>query len=252
MPKNKIKNTSVEEKLRALHQLQLIDTEVDKIRIIRGELPLEIEDLKDSIEGLGTRLEKFNAELDVIKDNIVANKNTVVLASEAIKKYETQLKNIKNNREYTSLTKEIEFQQLEIQLAEKKKLQNEANILHKNEIINACQAQIDEKEEELKIKVNELDEITKETEKEEKELMSKSKAAEKVIDDRLLNAYKRIRSKVSNGLAVVSVERDACGGCFSEIPPQRQLDIKMHKKVIVCEHCGRIMVDSALFVNEEA
>ena len=151
-----------------------------------------------------------------------------------------------------NLTKEVEFQNLEIQIAEKNKIQNQANVLHKTEIINACTAQITEKQEELKIKQSELDEIIKETEKEEVALMKDSAKAEKVIDERLLNAYKRIRSKVSNGLAVVSVERDACGGCFSQIPPQRQLDIQMHKKVIVCEHCGRIMVDSNIFEEQEA
>jgi predicted nucleic acid-binding Zn-ribbon protein len=243
---------SVEDKLKALHQLQVIDTEVDKIRIIRGELPLEIEDLEDLMEGLNTRLEKFNEELITINSNITANKNTVELAADAIEKYEKQLKNIKNNREFTSLTKEVEFQNLEIQIAEKNKIQNQANVLHKTEIINACTAQITEKQEELKIKQSELDEIIKETEKEEVALMKDSVKAEKVIDERLLNAYKRIRSKVSNGLAVVSVERDACGGCFSQIPPQRQLDIQMHKKVIVCEHCGRIMVDSNIFEEQEA
>jgi len=243
---------SVEDKLKALHQLQVIDTEVDKIRIIRGELPLEIEDLEDLMEGLNTRLEKFNEELITINTNITANKNTVELAADAIEKYEKQLKNIKNNREFTSLTKEVEFQNLEIQIAEKNKIQNQANVLHKTEIINACTAQITEKQEELKIKQSELDEIIKETEKEEVALMKDSAKAEKVIDERLLNAYKRIRGKVSNGLAVVSVERDACGGCFSQIPPQRQLDIQMHKKVIVCEHCGRIMVDSNIFEVQEA
>ena len=238
---------SVEDKLKALHQLQVIDTKVDKIRIVRGELPLEIEDLEDLMVGLNTRLEKFNEELATINDNIAANKNSVALATDAISKYEKQLKNIKNNREFTSLTKEVEFQNLEIQLAEKNKVQNEANVLHKTEIINACSAQITEKEDELKIKQSELNKIIKETEKEEVSLMKDSARAEKVIDERLLNAYKRIRSKVANGLAVVSVERDACGGCFSQIPPQRQLDIKMHKKIIVCEHCGRVMVDSNIF-----
>ena len=242
---------SVEDKLKALHQLQIIDTEVDKIRIVRGELPLEIEDLEDLMIGLNTRLEKFNAELTTINDNIAANTNSVALATDAIVKYEKQLKNIKNNREFTSLTKEVEFQNLEIQLAEKNKAQNKANVLHKTEIINACSAQITEKEDELKIKQSELNKIIKATEKEEASLMKDSAKAEKVIDERLLNAYKRIRSKVANGLAVVSVERDACGGCFSQIPPQRQLDIQMHKQVIFCEHCGRIMVDSDIFDREE-
>ena len=244
--------TSVEDKLKALHQLQIIDAEVDKIRIVRGELPLEIEDLEDLITGLNTRLEKLNEELTAINDNILVNKNSIDLATDAIKKYEKQLKTIKNNREFTSLTKEVEFQNLEIQIAEKKIIQHKANILHKTEIINACAEQITEKEEELKVKQGELKKIIKETEKEEVALMKDSSKAEKVIDERLLNAYKRIRSKVANGLAVVSVERDACGGCFSQIPPQRQLDIQMHKKVIVCEHCGRIMVDPNIFQKQEA
>ena len=243
---------SVEDKLKALHQLQVIDTQVDKIRIIRGELPLEIEDLADLIGGLNTRLEKFDAELVTITDDIAANKNTIALATDAIEKYEKQLKNIKNNREFTSLTKEVEYQNLEIQIAEKKKIQNDADILHKTVIINACKEQIAEREEELKIKQVELDEIIKETEKDEKALMADSSKAEKVIDDRLLGAYKRIRSKVANGMAVVSVDRNACGGCFSEIPAQRQLDIQMHKKVIACEHCGRIMIDANIFEEQEA
>jgi len=238
---------SVDDKLKALYSLQTIDSEIDKIRIVRGELPLEIEDLEDSVTGLNTRLDKFNLELEKINEDIVGNNQSISLANDAITKYEKQLKNIKNNREYTSLTKEIEYQNLEIQIAEKKKKENEASIIHKQEIINLCQEQIDEKNNELGLKQKELNEIVKETEKEEAILMKKSQKAEKLIDDRLINAYKRIRSKVSNGLAVVSVERDACGGCFSQIPPQRQLDIQMHKKVIVCEHCGRIMVDSAIF-----
>ena len=248
--KNKKVTSTVEDKLKALYQLQMIDTEVDKIRIIRGELPLEIQDLEDFIAGLNTRFDKFNEELEAIKDVISANKNSVSLAKDAIKKYEKQLKNIKNNREFTSLTKEVEYQNLEIQLAEKKKIQNDANVLHKTEIINASKAQITEKNEELKIKQGELDKIVKETEKEEKVLLKNSAKAEKVIEERLLNAYKRIRGKVANGLAVVSVERDACGGCFSQIPPQRQLDIKLHKKVIVCEHCGRILIDANILSEQ--
>ncbi|MDA7729087.1 C4-type zinc ribbon domain-containing protein [Flavobacteriales bacterium] len=243
---------SVEDKLKALHQLQVIDTKVDKIRIIRGELPLEIVDLADLIAGLNTRLEKFDAELVAITNDIAANKNTIALATDAIEKYEKQLKNIKNNREFTSLTKEVEYQNLEIQIAEKKKIQNDADVLHKTVIINAWKEQIAEREEELNIKQSELNEIIQETEKEEKALMADSAKAEKVIDDRLLSAYKRIRSKVANGLAVVSVDRNACGGCFSEIPPQRQLDIQMHKKVIACEHCGRIMIDANIFEEQEA
>tara|TARA_B100001564_G_scaffold44769_1_gene32061 strand:- start:1182 stop:1937 length:756 start_codon:yes stop_codon:yes gene_type:complete len=248
MAKNtKTINVSVEDKLKALYELQKIDSSIDRIRIVRGELPLEIEDLNDIILGLDTRLEKFKLELSTIKEDIAENKNTISLSNELIKKYEKQLKNIKNNREFNSLTKEIEFQNLEIELSEKKQKENQAKTLHKKEIINACQEQIDEKKSELDIKNNELDSIIKETEKEEGVLLKKLKKSEKLIDERLLYGYQRIRNKVSNGLAVVSVERDACGGCFSQIPPQRQLDIKLHKKIIVCEHCGRIMIDSKTF-----
>jgi len=250
MAKTKNKNTgSVEDQLKALHQLQVIDTKVDKIRIIRGELPLEIADLEDLIAGLNTRLEKFETELGVINENIVANKNTISLANDAIEKYETQLKNIKNNREFTSLTKEVEYQNLEIQLAEKKAAQNEANILHKTEIINACKEEITEREEELKLKSAELNEIIAETEKEEKSLMADSVKAQKIINPILLKSYNRIRSKVPNGLAVVSVDRGACSGY--QIPPQMLIEIQTHKKVVNCEHCGRIMVDANSFDNQE-
>ncbi len=243
---------SIEKQLKALYSLQVIDTKIDKIRIIRGELPLEIEDLEDQVAGLTTRLEKFNAELHDIDEAIVNHKNTISLALEAIEKYETQLKNIKNNREYTSLTKEIEYQNIETQIAEKKIAQNEANSLHKKEIINACKEKIVEKEAELKIKSDELDLIIAETETEEKKLLKDSKKASKVIDQRLLNGYTKIREKSANGLAVVSVERDACGGCFSKIPPQMHLDIQMHKKVTVCEHCGRILIDANIFEKKQA
>lgn len=247
MVKQKTKADSVENQLRALHQLQVIDSKIDNIRIVRGELPLEISDLQDTIAGLNLRLDKIQSEIDGINDNIVGNKNTISLAVAAVEKYEEQLKNIKNNREYTSLTKEVEYQNLEIELANKKKTQNDASILHKTEILNSCKDEINEKEEELKIKTDQLNEIIAETEKEEKSLLQESKKAEKVINERLLAQYKRIRSKVPNGLAVVSVERSSCSGY--QIPPQMLLDIKMHKKITSCEHCGRILVDAEQFEN---
>ena len=243
--KTQTKTINVEDQLRALYQLQEIDTKVDKIRIIRGELPLEIEDLEDSIAGLNSRLEKFESELKVIEENIIANKNTISLSTDAIEKYENQLKEIKNNREFTSLTKEVEYQNLEIQLAEKKSIQNKANLLHKTEIVNACREQISERKQELKLKSSELNEIIAETEKEEKSLIAESVKAEQVIPERLLAAYNRIRSKVKNGLAVVSVERGACSGY--EIPPQMLIELQTNKKVVTCEHCGRIMVDAKSF-----
>ena len=244
MAKKKAATVSVEDRLRALYQLQIVDSEIDKIRIVRGELPLEIEDLEDLLAGLQTRLEKLNSELDAINNEILTKKNANLDAEALVKKYEKQLKNIKNNREFSSLTKELEYKGLEIQLNDKHISEFQAKTLHKEEVINELKSQISDREEELSLKNKELAAIIKETEKEEKQLMKKSEKAQAVIEERLLFSYNRIRNKVKNGLAVVSVERDACGGCFNQIPPQRQLDIQMHKKVIVCEHCGRILVDS--------
>ena len=244
MAKKKATTVSVKDRLRALYQLQMIDSEVDKIRIVRGELPLEIEDLEDLLAGMQTRLDKLNSELDVVNNEILAKKNANLDAEALVKKYEKQLKNIKNNREFSSLTKELEYKTLEIQLNEKQMTELNAKTLHKDEVINEVKAQVADKEEELAVKNKELAAIIKETEKEEKVLLKKSEKAQEVIEERILKSYTRIRSKVVNGLAVVSVDRNACGGCFNQIPPQRQLDIQMHKKVIVCEHCGRILVDS--------
>ena len=234
---------SVEEKLKALYQLQLIDSEVDRIRTVRGELPLEIEDLQDSIEAYSKRKEKVVQEIDSENEIKTKNTNQIAESNELIKKYKKQLENIKNNREFVSLTKEIEFQTLEIELSEKKIKNSEANLLHHTEKLNSLNDDLDVRKDELDKKSGELDEIVKETEKEEDALLKKSQKAKKVIDDRLLLAYEKIRGNVKNGLAVVSVKRDACGGCFNKIPPQRQLDIKLHKKIIICEHCGRILVD---------
>ncbi len=243
MAKKKV-TVSVEDRLKALYQLQIIDSEVDKIRIVRGELPLEIEDLEDLIAGFNTRLEKLVGELDVVNNDLLAKKNAIADAAVLVTKYEKQLKNIKNNREFSSLTKELEYKGLEIQLNEKHIAELQAKVIHKDEVINESKLQIKDREEELSVKNKELAAIVKETEKEEKDLLKQSDKAQVVIEERILTAYSRIRNKVKNGLAVVSVDRDACGGCFNQIPPQRQLDIQMHKKVIVCEHCGRILVDS--------
>ena len=234
---------SVEEKLKALYQLQLIDSEVDRIRTVRGELPLEIEDLQDSIEAYSKRKEKVVQEIDSENEIKTKNTNQIAESNELIKKYKKQLENIKNNREFVSLTKEIEFQTLEIELSEKKIKNSAANLLHHTEKLNSLNDDLNVRKDELDKKSGELDEIVKETEKEEDALLKKSQKAKKVIDDRLLLAYEKIRGNVKNGLAVVSVKRDACGGCFNKIPPQRQLDIKLHKKIIICEHCGRILVD---------
>ncbi|HVA97693.1 MAG TPA: C4-type zinc ribbon domain-containing protein [Bacteroidia bacterium] len=236
----------VEAKLKALCQLQEIDSKIDKIRTVRGELPIEVNDLEDIVTGLQTRLENFEKEIADYEQSILDKKNTVKESNALIKKYEGQQNKVRNNREYDSITKELEFQNLEIQLSEKRIKEYKAGIAAKKEIIEQSADELAHRKKELKQKKSELEDITKETEKEEAALLKKSKVAESLIEDRLLSAYKRIRSNAINGLGVVSVQRDACGGCFNKIPPQRQLDISMHKKVIVCEHCGRILVDEIL------
>lgn len=234
---------SIEQRLKALFDLQLIDSEIDRIRTIRGELPLEVQDLEDEIQGLETRIENLLTELSDVEQHVVEKKNVMKDSAALIKKYETQQMNVRNNREYDSITKEIEFQNLEIQLAEKRIKEYKANIDAKKEIIDEAKSKLEDKKSDLQHKQGELSEIIKETEKDESDLVKKSQKAENLIEDRLLTAYKRIRSNVRNGLGVVRVERDACGGCFNKIPPQRQLDIKTNKKIIVCEHCGRILID---------
>lgn len=235
-------DASVEEKLNALYELQSIDSKIDKIRTVRGELPLEIKDLEDSVEGLATRLEKMNEEMRASESIISDKKNLMKDAEAMIKKYKSQQSKVRNNREYESLTKEIEYQTLEISLAERKIKEFKASLAAKKEQIEVQEEELKERKSRLKEKQGELDEIIAETEKEETALLKKSKVSEAQIEERLLGAYKRIRANTRNGLAVVPIERDACGGCFSKIPPQRQLDIKMHKKLIVCEHCGRVLV----------
>ena len=237
---------SVEEKLRALYRLQNIDTQIDRIRTIRGELPLEVQDLEDEIAGLETRLGKLTEETNEYEAQITEKKNTKKDATAAIKKYEAQQSKVRNNREYDSLTKEIEFQNLEIQLSEKRVKEFEYQIKIKKDLIGSLEAQIADKKKDLDAKKKELNEIVEETQHQEDDLVKKSQDAQKKIDERLLSAYHRLRKNFRNGLAVVTVERDSCGGCFNQIPPQRQLDIRTHKKVIVCEHCGRVLVDKAI------
>jgi uncharacterized protein len=240
-----------EEKLRALYELQQIDSKIDRIRTIRGELPLEVRDLEDEIAGLETRIKNFTEEVKNMEDGINEKKNAIKDAQAMIKKYEAQQGKVRNNREYDAITKEIEFQNLEIQLCEKRIKEFKANIVAKKEIIAQSQEMLDEKLNDLKHKKEELEEIVGETQKEEETLQQKSAVAEAKIEDRLLNAYKRIRTNARNGLALVPVQRDACGGCFNKIPPQRQMDIRMHKKIIVCEHCGRILVDAEILSGAE-
>ena len=236
-------DTAIEKKLRALISLQQIDSQIDKIRIIRGELPLEVQDLEDEIEGIQTRIENFTNEANTLEEAILERKNAAKQCQVLIKKYEAQQANVRNNREYDSLTKEIEFQNLEIQLCDKRVKEHKANLEAKKEIIEKSEKLLKEKQHDIDVKKAELTDIVAETEKDESLLLTKSLDNQKIIEERLLSAYKKIRKNARNGLAVVVVERDACGGCFNKIPPQRQLDIRIHKKIIVCEYCGRILVD---------
>ena len=245
------KEVTVEQKLRALYDLQLIDSRVDEIRNVRGELPLEVEDLEDEVAGLNKRLEKLNNDLETIDDSIKNKKNLIEEAKVLIKKYGEQQKNVRNNREYNSLSKEIEFQELEIQLAEKHIKEFKAQIAQKNEIITQTKERLAERSEHLAHKKGELDAILSETEKEEKALLAKSEDFQNEIEDRLVKAYNRIRSNVKNGLAVVPIERGASGGSFFTIPPQVQMEIASRKKIITDEHSGRILVDPELAQEEK-
>jgi predicted nucleic acid-binding Zn-ribbon protein len=235
--------SSIEEKLKHLFSLQRIDTQIDKIRIVRGELPLEVADLEDEVAGLQTRLENATKEIKDLDEMLANRKLAIKESQDLIKKYTQQQEKVRNNREYDSLSKEIEYQNLEIQLSEKRIKEHKAAIAMKSELLETATAAYDERMADLKHKKAELDDIISETQKDEEALLKKAKTGESKIDDRLLNAYKRIRSNTRNGLAVVTVARDACGGCFNKIPPQTQMDIAQHKKIIVCEHCGRILVD---------
>lgn len=232
----------VSEKLDALYKLQTIDSQIDKIRTVRGELPLEVQDLEDEIVGLNTRAEKIAEELKELEALGTAHKNTIIEANAAIKKYTEQQKNVRNNREYESLSKEIEFQTLEIELSEKRIKENKFAIDSKKEILDEAQAKLASRQGDLEAKKGELDEIIAETEKDEQSLVKKSNASRENIDERLLFAYDKLRSNAKNGLAVVQIVRNSCGGCFNSIPPQRQMEIEMRKKITICEHCGRILV----------
>jgi predicted nucleic acid-binding Zn-ribbon protein len=244
------KELSVEDKLRAIYDLQLIDSRIDEIRNVRGELPLEVEDLEDEVAGLSTRSEKLKGELEVIENLIKEKKNAIDEHKEAVKKYTKQQESVRNNREFNSLTKEVEFQELEIQLAEKQIKEMKASIEHKKEVIASSKERLESKSSHLKHKKSELDAIMAETQKEEIFLSEKSAEYEALIEERLLVAYKRIRSSVRNGLAVVSIERGASAGSFFTIPPQTQVEIASRKKILIDEHSGRILVDSVLAEEE--
>ena len=245
-----VKELTVEEKLKALYELQKIDSEIDRIQILKGELPIEVQDLEDELSGLQTRIEKIKDEAKENETYIEDKKNGIKESEALIKKYNKQLDTVKNNREYEALTKEIELQKLEIQLSEKRIREAQEQIKHKTDYLDETKKAISAKKKELEAKKEELDKIVGETEKEEKDLLKKSKKAQADIDDRLIIGYTRIREGYKNGLAVVKIDRDSCGGCYSKIPPQRQFEIAQRKKVIVCENCGRVLVDNAIDIEE--
>ena len=253
MEKAKAQETeiSVEEKLRALYSLQLVDSEIDKIKTLRGELPLEVQDLEDEIAGLETRLNNLKEEVVNLEKAISKKQHEIAEAQLLIKKYEEQQKNVRNNREFDSLSKEIEYQTLEIELCNKKIREFNAQIEEKKALISASEAQLNERKQDLQNKKTELEDKIADTQKEEESLLERSEKIQAMIEERLLTAYKRIRANARNGLAVVSIQRDACGGCFNQIPPQRQLDIKSRKKIIVCEYCGRILVDEEIIKESQ-
>jgi len=251
MEKNKSHDAEVpvEDRLRALYSLQLVDSEIDKIKTLRGELPLEVQDLEDDIAGLETRLGNLREEVVVFEKNVQKKHNEIDESETLIKKYVEQQKNVRNNREFDSLSKEIEYQNLEIELYNKKIKEFTIQIEEKKVLIKESESTLEERKSDLETKKSELDEIIMDTQKEEEGLYKKLDKVQNLIEERLITAYKRIRSNARNGLAVVPVQRDACGGCFNQIPPQRQLDIKSRKKIIVCEYCGRILVDDEI-INE--
>ncbi|MCD8412055.1 zinc ribbon domain-containing protein [Tenacibaculum finnmarkense] len=245
------KEVTVEEKLRALYDLQLIDSRIDEIRNVRGELPLEVEDLEDEVAGLNTRLSKLKEEAASL-DTDISNKKSAIIESKAlIVKYEEQQKNVRNNREFEALTKEIEFQELEIELSEKRIKEYKVKTTQKNSVVDKTKEKVKQQQSHLTHKKDELDSILKETEKEEQLLKEKSEEYALSIDKHLLTAYNRIRTKVRNGLAVVAIERGAAGGSFFTIPPQIQLEIANRKKITIDEHSGRILVDAALAQEEK-
>lgn len=241
-----VEEATIAQKLLSLYNLQQICSQIDKIRVIRGELPNEIRDLEDAHEGMKTRIANYNDDIESLKKKIVGEDIKMKDSTSLIKRYEEQQNNVRNNREYESLTKEIEFQKLEIQVSEKHKGKFQAEINAKTEEIAVFEEKLTEMAEVLEHKKSELNDIIADTEKEEEELLEKAEKLKSKVDQRLLTAFERIRKNARNGLAIVQIERDACGGCFSMIPPQRQLDIRLHKKIIVCEACGRIFIDHQL------
>ncbi|MBK8624053.1 MAG: hypothetical protein IPN86_00310 [Saprospiraceae bacterium] len=244
-----VKEQSIADKLRALHALQQIDSKMDEIGILKGELPMEVSDLEDEITGLKTRLKKLESSVSDIDDEISKHNNNIKESEALIVKYEKQLDNVKNNREFDALTKEIELQRLEIQLSQKKIREANANRETKKESLDAIATKLSQRTKDVDSKKVELQKIIEKTEKEEVKLLKESDKARKDIEERLLVSYDKIRKAYRNGLAVVTVARGACGGCFNRIPPQLQIEIGVLKKIIACEHCGRVLVDEAILTG---
>jgi len=242
---------TISQKIDSLVKLQEIDSEIDEIKKVRGALPEEVQDLEDEIAGYETRIEKFNQEIQEQEEEISSNKIAMQNANKLIEKYQEQQLNVRNNREYDALTKEVELQQLEIQICEKKIREAQAKIEAKNEEINSTNEVLQERKKDLDSKKSELNNIISESEDEESKLYSAREKAESSVEPRLLKSYKKIRANARNGLAVVNVKRNACGGCFNVVPPQRQAEVKERKKLIVCEHCGRIFADVEDYGQEE-
>ncbi|MDP4186250.1 MAG: C4-type zinc ribbon domain-containing protein [Bacteroidota bacterium] len=244
--KPEIKDLPVEEKLKLLYELQRVASEIDKFKTLRGELPLEVQDLEDEIAGLKTRISNIDDEIRNLETAVTNKKNDIKESKVLIEKYTEQQDHVRNNREYDSLSKEIEFQKLEIELSEKRIREFTTDLSAKKQQLDSSKATLSDREEDLSRKQHELEEITSETQLEEDKLKNKALKIESSIEERLLIAFKRIRKNARNGLAIVTIQRDACGGCFNKIPPQRQLDIASRKKIIVCEYCGRILVDDQI------
>lgn len=244
--KETVAEMSVEDKLKNLYQLQTMLSDIDKIRILRGELPLEVEDLEDEVEGLRTRIDRAHEEMEDLKGYASNLQRQIEEAFNKLHGYQEHLDNVANSREFDLLNKEIEYQNLEIELCEKRIREANNDLKKKEEVLRQNEQLLEERSQDLDMKKNELDEIVAETKAEEEKLRDKAKSLELTIEPRLLQAFKRIRKNSRNGLGIVYVQRDACGGCFAKIPPQRQLDVRMRKKVIVCEYCGRILIDAEL------
>jgi uncharacterized protein len=246
------KDLNIAEKLKSLYELQLIDSEIDEIKILKGELPMEVSDLEDELAGLETRIRRLSEQVQDLEGEISKHNSNIKESEALMLRYQKQIDNVKNNREFEALTKELELQKLEIQLSEKKIREAQVNLDAKRETLATNQQRFDSKQKDLDTKKVELADIIEKTENEENELIKHSDAAKAKLDERLLKAYSKIRDNYRNGLAVVKVERDSCGGCYNNIPPQIQLEIGMHKKIVACEHCGRILIDEKILMAEQA